>query len=90
MITLKSLSNMKIILGIVCVRKNVVEKEIGAALTVSANHCCVLNVAVQIILSIHSIVLRFGVGSTSPLLHYWCQESRTWRPAMPQCSPASG
>ena len=75
MIILKSLSNMKVILGIICVRKDVVEKEIGAALTVSANHCCVSNVVVQIILGIHSIVLRFGVGSTSPLLCYWHQES---------------
>ena len=75
MITLKSLSNMKVILGIVCVRKDVVEKEIGAALTVLANHCRVPNIAIQIILGIHSIMLRFGVGSTLPLLHYWHQES---------------
>ena len=75
MITLKFLSNMKVILGIIYVRKDVVEKEIGTALTVSANHCCVLNVAVQIILGIHFIVLRFGVGSNSPLLRYQHQES---------------
>ena len=75
MITLKSLSNIKVILVIICVRKDVIEKEIGAALTVSANHCHVPNVAIQIILGIHSIVLRFGVGSTLPLLCYQRQES---------------
>jgi hypothetical protein len=41
MITLNFLSNMKVIPGIVCVRKGVVGKEIGAALTVlSCTECC--------------------------------------------------